>query len=191
MIMKNDDLERLEESQEVQWLIRSAKKQYEQEKEEYSPVSFSSVMQSIKKKQSQKKKLRISPWWLTAACLLGWIIGYAFSGEQESQPDNRLTITDTVIVVHEKIDTIYQKVETQPMKTLIATHNVEKPVSSKKAATQNEKTTKQVAPVLVSPEFLQSQMSMPDPESDCYAANGMTVAEDNYPIHLLMTAQFK
>lgn len=191
MIMKNDDLERLEESHEVQRLIRSAKKQYEQEKVEYSPVSFSSVMESIREKQRQKKKLRISPWWLTAACLLGWIIGYGFSGGQALQPDNRLAITDTVIIVHEKIDTVYQKVEPQPMKTLIATHNVEKTVPSKKAATQNEKTTKQPAPVLISPEFLQPQMSMPDPESDCYAANGMTVAEDNYPIHLLMTVQSK
>ena len=39
--MKNDDLERLEESQEIQRLIRSAKKQYKQEKVDYSPVSFS------------------------------------------------------------------------------------------------------------------------------------------------------
>ena len=30
--MKSDDLERLEESQEMQQLIRSAKEQYEQEK---------------------------------------------------------------------------------------------------------------------------------------------------------------
>lgn len=189
--MKNDDLEKLEKSQEVQRLIRSAKNQYEQEKVEYSPASFSSVMQSIREKQSQKKKLRISPWWLTAACLLGWIIGYGFSSGQESQPDNRLAVTDTVIVVHERIDTVYQKVEPQPMKTLITTHNVEKTVSSKKVATQNEKRQKQAAPVLIAHEFLQPQMSMPDPESDCYAANGMTVAEDNYPIHLLMTAQSK
>ena len=189
MIMKNDDLERLEESQEIQRLIRSAKKQYEQEKVDYSPVSFSFVMESIREKQNQKKKLRISPWWLTAACLLGWIIGYAFSGGQESQPDNRLANTDTVIVVHEKIDTVYQKVETQPTKVLTATQNVEKLVSSKKVATQNEKTNRQAVPVLISPEFLQPQMSMPDPESDCYAANGMTVDEDNYPIHLLMTVQ--
>lgn len=189
--MKNDDLERLEESKEVQRLIHSAKKQYEHEKAEHSPVPFSSVMQSIRKKQGHKKVFRISPWWLTAACLLGWIIGYGFSGGKESQPDNVLAVTDTVIVIHERIDTVYREVKQQPMKTLIATQNVVEPTLSKKVITPSRKAKNQVEPDFITPELLRQQMSMPDPESDCYAANGMTVAEDNYPIHLLMTAQSK
>ncbi|MDD3036475.1 hypothetical protein [Bacteroides sp.] len=187
--MKKDDLERLEELQEIQQLIRCMKKQYEQEKVEHTPPPFSFVMQTVRKEQCYKKRLRISPWWLTAACLLGWILGYGFSGGSEPQPDSKLAVTDTVIVVHERVDTIYREVKTQSPEFLIASQNALKPVSSKKPVTQSDKATKQTMPAIVIPDFLQQEMSMPDPESDCYAANGMTVAEDNYPIHLLMTAQ--
>ena len=41
--MKNDDLERLEKSQDVQQLIHFAKEQYEQEKSEHTPADFSSL----------------------------------------------------------------------------------------------------------------------------------------------------
>ena len=44
--MKNDDLERLEKSQDVQQLIHFAKEQYEQEKSEHTPADFSSLMQA-------------------------------------------------------------------------------------------------------------------------------------------------
>ena len=37
--MKSDDLERLEESQEMQQLIHAAKEQYEQEKSVHPPVA--------------------------------------------------------------------------------------------------------------------------------------------------------
>ena len=42
--MKSDDLERLEESQEMQQLIRSAKEQYEQEKSAQPPVPYSCLL---------------------------------------------------------------------------------------------------------------------------------------------------
>lgn len=40
MNMKSDDLERLEESQEMQQLIHAAKEQYEQVKSVHPPVSY-------------------------------------------------------------------------------------------------------------------------------------------------------
>ena len=46
--MKNDDLERLEKSQDVQQLIHFAKEQYEQEKSEHTPADFSSLMQAVR-----------------------------------------------------------------------------------------------------------------------------------------------
>ena len=49
--MKNDDLERLEKSQDVQQLIHFAKEQYEQEKSEHTPADFSSLMQAVRKNQ--------------------------------------------------------------------------------------------------------------------------------------------
>ena len=79
--MKNDDLERLEKSQDVQQLIHFAKEQYEQEKSEHTPADFSSLMQAVRKNQKKRMRLKVSPWWLTAACLLGWTIGYGFPVE--------------------------------------------------------------------------------------------------------------
>ncbi|MCS2960831.1 hypothetical protein NXV12_06155 [Bacteroides thetaiotaomicron] len=79
--MKNDDLERLEKSQDVQQLIHFAKEQYEQEKSEHTPADFSSLMQAVRKNQKKRMRLKVSPWWLTAACLLGWTIGYGFRVE--------------------------------------------------------------------------------------------------------------
>ena len=104
--MKSDDLERLEESQEMQQLIHAAKEQYEQEKSVHPPVSYAAFAQKLRERQKDGKmkakqelperetfevkggkRSGISPWWLVAACLLGGIIGYgrsrsAFSGRQ-------------------------------------------------------------------------------------------------------------
>ena len=63
--MKNDDLERLEKSQDVQQLIHFAKEQYEQEKSEHTPADFSSLMQAVRKNQKKRMRLKVSPWWLT------------------------------------------------------------------------------------------------------------------------------
>lgn len=197
--MKKDDLERLEESKEMQRLLRFAKEQYEQEKSENAPVPFSSLKQAIRKNQrSGSIKPRVTPWWLAAACLLGWIIGYGFSGESNAQPD-RLATTDTVVIVRERVDTIYREV--QP-KTLIAAKTAKrvsnanavspgKHTTREKHTTRNEKFAEQAEPDYISSVLLQQRMNMPDPESECYAANGMTVAENNYPFHLLSAVPCK
>lgn len=66
--MKNDDLERLEKSQDVQQLIHFAKEQYEQEKSEHTPADFSSLMQAVRK--NQKKRMRLNGFSLVAdSCL--------------------------------------------------------------------------------------------------------------------------
>lgn len=211
--MKNDDLERLEESKEVQQMIRFAKEQYEQEKAEHAPADFSAMMQSIHNNRKEAKMKRgISPWWLVAACLMGCIIGYAFSasGEISLNKTERLAVTDTVVIIRERVDTVYKEVKP---KVLIAQKSssetkhdsqdegVKRSSATAKSlirkrttthgqtATHGQTTTsKQTSPpVNISPEFMQQQMSMPDPDSECYAANGMTVADDNYPLHLLVT----
>ena len=88
--MKSDDLERLEESQEMQQLIHAAKEQYEQEKSVHPPVSYAAFAQKLRERQKDGKmkakqelperetfevkggkRSGISPWWLVAACLLG------------------------------------------------------------------------------------------------------------------------
>lgn len=58
--MKNDDLERLEKSQDVQQLIHFAKEQYEQEKSEHTPADFSSLM-PVRKNQKKRMRLKVSP----------------------------------------------------------------------------------------------------------------------------------
>ncbi len=171
--MKSDDLERLEESQEIQQLIRSAKEQYEREKSLRPPVSYSTFKQVIKNKPKSGKRPGISPWWLAAACLLGCVIGYGFSaasGGYKAEPEKLAVVTDTVVVVRERVDTVYREL---PKK--------------REHVTQNRKVVKEAAPSFISIEFLQQQQNLPDPDSECYAANGMTIAEGNYPLHLLTT----
>lgn len=190
--MKNDDLERLEKSKEVQQLIRFAKEQYEQEKAEHAPADFSAMMQNIHRNTKEKKMKRgISPWWLAAACLMGCIIGYAFSASGEISPNEteRLAVTDTVVVIRERVDTVYKEVKPKVLIVQKKSSATAKPVTPKPSTTDGQTTTPKqtAAPVNISPEFMQQQMSMPDPDSECYAANGMTVADDNYPLHLLVT----
>lgn len=205
--MKNDDLERLEESKEVQQMIRLAKEQYEQEKAEHAPADFSAMMQSIHRNRKEAKMKRgISPWWLAAACLMGCIIGYAISasGEISLNETERLAVTDTVVVIRERVDTVYKEVKPKVLiaqKSSSETKHDSQDGGFKKSSTTAESiipkpstthgqtaASKQTsAPVNISPEFMQQQMSMPDPDSECYAANGMTVADDNYPLHLLVT----
>ena len=57
--MKSDDLERLEESQEMQQLIRSAKEQYEQEKSAQPPVPYSVFARTLKERQKGEVKFII------------------------------------------------------------------------------------------------------------------------------------
>jgi hypothetical protein len=173
MNMKSDDLEKLEESQEIQQMIRSVKEQYEREKSLCPPVPYSTLEQAIKNKSKSGRRSRISPWWLAAACLLGCVIGYGFSavsGGYKAEPDKLAVVTDTVVVVRERVDTVYREL---PKKHV--------------HVAQRRKVVKETEPSFISIEFLQQQQNLPDPDSECYAANGMTIVEGNYPFHLLTT----
>lgn len=213
--MKSDDLERLEESQEMQQLIRSAKEQYEREKSAQPPVSYSTFAQTLREKQKgENKEVKqkpfdrdmlgekqnygrrsgISPWWLVAACLLGCIIGYGFSNTSDGPETDidRLAVTDTVIIVRERVDTVYREVKV-PSKPLVASQasqnmNTKLP---KERVKSDRMIVQEAEPAFISIEFLQQQRNLPDPDSECYAANGMTVAEGNYPFHLLATVPCK
>ena len=55
MNMKSDDLERLEESQEMQQLIHAAKEQYEQEKSVHPPVAYAAFAQNLRERQKDGK----------------------------------------------------------------------------------------------------------------------------------------
>lgn len=75
-------------------------------------------------------RLKVSPWWLTAACLLGWTIGYGFPGGSNTQSDQIAVVTtviDTVVVIHERVDTVYREVH---LKSLVATSNAAKSKSA-------------------------------------------------------------
>ena len=146
--MKNDDLERLENSQDVQQLIHFAKEQYEQEKSEHG------------------------------------------SNTQSDQIAVVTTVIDTVVVIHERVDTVYREVH---LKSLVATSNAakSKSASPKKHARQSEAISERSESDFISSALLQQAMTLPDPDSECYAANGMTVAESNYPFHMLATIPCK
>ena len=55
MNMKSDDLERLEESQEMQQLIHAAKEQYEQEKSVHPPVAYAAFAQNLRERQKRSR----------------------------------------------------------------------------------------------------------------------------------------
>ena len=148
--MKSDDLERLEESQEMQQLIHAAKEQYEQEKSVHPPVSYAAFAQNLRERQKDGKmkakqepperetfevkggkRSGFSPWWLVAACLLGGIIGYGISTTSDRQEAGleRLAVADTVIVVRERVDTVYREVEV-PSQPLVASRSTVKSKST-------------------------------------------------------------
>ena len=173
MNMKSDDLERLEKSQEIQQMIRSVKEQYEREKLLCPPVSYSTLEQAIKNKSKSGRRSGISPWWLAAACLLGCVIGYGFSAVSDghkAEPDKLAVVTDTVVVVCERVDTVYRELPKKHEYVI-----------------QSRKVVKEAEPSFISIEFLQQQQNLPDLDSECYAVNGMTIAEGNYPFHMLTT----
>ena len=157
------------------------------------PADFSSLMQAVRKNQKKRMRLKVSPWWLTAACLLGWTIGYGFPGGSNTQSDQIAVVTtviDTVVVIHERVDTVYREVH---LKSLVATSNAakSKSASPKKHARQSEAISERSESDFISSALLQQAMTLPDPDSECYAANGMTVAESNYPFHMLATIPCK
>lgn len=182
--MKNDDLEKLEASEEVKRLIRSSRKQYEEEKQEHAPMPFSSVMDVIRKNRINHTKRGISSWWLAAACLLGCIIGYAFPGKAGSAASDKLVVADTVIVYRQQTDTIYREVIVQQKIMVAAGKTVSKPAPICETSAETK-------PDFLSPELLQQKRNLPDPDSEYYVANGMTAAEDNYPLHLLISVPYK
>lgn len=162
--MKNDDLERLEKSQDVQQLIHFAKEQYEQEKSEHTPADFSSLMQAVRKNQKKRMRLKVSPWWLTAACLLGWTID-RLPGGSNTQSDRLpvvTTVIDTVVVIHERVDTVYREVH---LKSLVATSNAakSKSASPKKHARQSEAISERSESDFISSALLQQAMNFTRP----------------------------
>ena len=178
--MKSDDLERLEESQEMQQLIHAAKEQYEQEKSVHPPVSYAAFAQKLRERQKDGKmkakqelperetfevkggkRSGISPWWLVAACLLGGIIGYGISTTSDRQEAGleRLAVADTVIVVRERVDTVYREVKV-PSQPLVASRSMVKSQSTglpKEHVKQSRKAVQKADPAFISIEFLQQQ----------------------------------
>ena len=145
-------------------------------------------------KHKYGKRSGISPWWLVAACLLGCIIGYGVSNTSDSRETDtdRLAVTDTVIIVHERVDTVYREVKV-PSQSLVASQAAPRSKDTKLPGerVKPDRIERESEPAFISIEFLQQQRNLPDPDSECYAANGMTVAEGNYPFHLLATVPCK
>lgn len=145
-------------------------------------------------KHKYGKRSEISPWWLVAACLLGCIIGYGVSNTPDSRETDtdRLAVTDTVIIVHERVDTVYREVKV-PSQSLVASQAAPRSKDTKLPGerVKPDRIERESEPAFISIEFLQQQRNLPDPDSECYAANGMTVAEGNYPFHLLATVPCK
>ena len=97
-----------------------------------------------------------------------------------------------MIIVHERVDTVYREVKV-PSQSLVASQAAPRSKDTKLPGerVKSDRIERESEPAFISIEFLQQQRNLPDPDSECYAANGMTVAEGNYPFHLLATVPCK
>lgn len=192
--MEKEDLEKLEKSQDIQRLLRLAREEYEQEKSDYPPRPFSSLARHMRREErSGRPTRRVSPWWLVAACLLGLIIGRATVTESPASPESgseRLAAADTVVIVRERIDTVYREVE-KPQPLLARRQRLrESPSSAGAPAKAKVEEKERREPEYIPLETLRQQLDIPDPESDHYGPNGMTIAEENYPLNLLTAVSY-
>jgi len=171
--MKEDDLNRLEHSDEVKRIVDASKVLYDKDKSANTPRSFDSLMKEIDRREGTPVKVGISPWWLVAACFIGLLIGWNFPFDKAPKSD-KLAVNDTVYITEKHTDTIYQQVQ------------VERKVLQRKER-EGVAIARQVVPQTVTPPAMCNEISLPDLKSIRPATSGRSLAQENFPIHLLVS----
>jgi len=171
--MKEDDLNRLEHSDEVKRIVDASKVLYDKDKSANTPRSFDSLMKEINRREGTPRKVAISPWWLVAACLIGVLIGWNFPFE-DAPKNEKLALNDTVYITEKHTDTIYQQVQVE-----------------RKAFQRKERreavSARQMEAQTITPPIVRNEMSLPDLKSIRPATSGRSLAQENFPIHLLVS----
>lgn len=171
--MKEDELTKLEESRDVKRILETSKALYDKDKTENTPRSFDSLMKQIEQREGASRKMAISPWWLAAACLIGILIGWNFPFDNAPK-DDKLAVNDTVVVTEKHTDTIYQQVQVA-VKTL------------ERKERREIVTARQIVPQTVTPPAMCNEISLLDLKSIRPATSGRSLAQENFPIHLLVS----
>ncbi|WP_321519629.1 hypothetical protein [uncultured Bacteroides sp.] len=171
--MKEDDLNKLEESKGVKQILETSKALYDKDKAGNAPRSFDSLMKQIDQRGQTFRKMVISPWWLVAACLIGLLIGWNFPFENASK-DDKLAVNDTVVVTEKHTDTIYQQVQ-------VAVKTLERKERRVVVSPQTIQAQKVVAPVMT------TEIPLPDPRNSRPATAGRSLSQEDFPVHLLVS----
>jgi len=171
--MKEDDLNKLEESKGVKHILETSKALYDKDKAGSVPRSFDSLMQQIDQRGQTSRRVGISPWWLVAACLIGLLIGWNFPFENAPK-DDKLAVNDTVVVTEKHTDTIYQQVQ-------VAVKTLERKERREVVSPQTIQAQKVVAPVMT------TEIPLPDPRNSRPATAGRSLSQEDFPVHLLVS----
>ena len=171
--MKEDDLNRLEHSDDVKRIVDTSKVLYDKDKSANTPRSFDSLMKEINRREGTPGKVVISPWWLVAACLIGVLIGWNFPFE-DTPKNEELALNDTVYITEKHTDTIYRQVQ------------VERKAFQRKER-KEEVSARQMEAQTITPPVVRNEMSLPDLKSIRPATSGRSLAQENFPIHLLVS----
>lgn len=171
--MKDEELNKLEESKEIKRILETSKSLYDKDKAKNTPRSFDSLMQQIKQKETTSPKMAISPWWLAAACLIGMLIGWNFPFDNVSK-DEQLAINDTVVITEKHTDTIYQQVQ-------VARKTLERKERREAVHSQTIQAQKVLPPVMT------AKIPLPDPRNSRPATSGRSLSQEDFPVHLLVS----
>ncbi len=171
--MKNEELNKLEESAEMKHLLKASKALYEKDKAENPPRSFDSLIKKIEQQERPSHRMGISPWWLAAACLVGVLIGWNFPFGNSSK-DDRLAVNDTVVVTEKQTDTVYRQA----------------PVLQKAVERKQRKSVVHqqiVQPQTISFPVMCTEVALPSLKNPRPANAGRSLTQEDFPIHLLVS----
>ncbi len=115
----------------------------------------------------------ISPWWLAAACLIGVLIGKGIpSGETKDH--GFLAVTDTIRLVERRVDTVFYEKPVSDVKDKLSVQNANSHISYSSGSNISSGKGKMIPLKSVT-------------EDSCIVRKGKSLAEENFPLHLIVT----
>lgn len=166
--MKMEDLEDLEKSNEIKGIINASKVLYDKDKKKNPPRSFDSLMDQIAQREKPSANLRVSSWWLVAACTIGLLIGWTFPFTK-SEVGEKLAVNDTVYVTHKQVDTVFQQTPT------VANERVQRRTQSV-AYRRHDQTPERVNRI--------QELPIPEIQKPMSASRGRNISQEQTPTHL-------
>lgn len=197
--MTSEELEKLEQEAGTQELIRAARSLRDKENATLSPPSFDRLSLQLAGLEGKKKnpfsRLHFSvrsPWWMTAACLIGILIGW-----QIPRPGGEMAALHTLYDTIRITDTLLRQIEipkapsqkersfrtASPPKVATATRKRKQPPYSDsiESAAKNET----IAHSNASGKHLATSDIPVSLDHILQEERGRSVADENFPFHLI------